>query len=334
MKIEELTGCFDSITPTKEQKEKMLAGILRAKEEAPVKVIKLNKYKITSIAAVIAVGVFVAVYSNIGKNILTKVDTESTVENNDVSTYAVNDVQKKNVQESVENDNTKPESNKGGTVPTVTEDSSVVEEESTTKNFYKEYSEPAGENAKNIPSTAMYFDGKDLRMSPVPESTEQQIPGEAIIEDDMEDLLDVYDGSAGGGGGGGSASGGGSAGGSGAAYKTLTITEVMNHSTYSRFMPVVYTDKFNFYNAMEYTNRLKVVFKNDVGNYMSMSVFKYGDYDFYEQVLTPEEIKNMKSDGYMNFAVKCGDYYIVYNIETNNSLAVYDMVVSSEYFDN
>ena len=334
MKIEELTGCFDSITPTKEQKEKMLAGILRAKEEAPVKVIKLNKYKITSIAAVIAVGVFVAVYSNIGKNILPKVDTESTVENNDVSTYAVNDVQKKNVQESVENDNTKPESNKGGTVPTVTEDSSVVEEESTTKNFYKEYSEPAGENAKNIPSTAMYFDGKDLRMSPVPESTEQQIPGEAIIEDDMEDLLDVYDGSAGGGGGGGSASGGGSAGGSGAAYKTLTITEVMNHSTYSRFMPVVYTDKFNFYNAMEYTNRLKVVFKNDVGNYMSMSVFKYGDYDFYEQVLTPEEIKNMKSDGYMNFAVKCGDYYIVYNIETNNSLAVYDMVVSSEYFDN
>ena len=84
----------------------------------------------------------------------------------------------------------------------------------------------------------------------------------------------------------------------------------MNHEAYSSLMPVVYTDKFNFYNAMEYTNRLKVVFKNDVGNYMSMSVFKDGDYNFYEQVLTTEEIKNIEADGYMNFAVKCGDYYI------------------------
>ncbi len=322
MKIEELTGCFDSITPTKEQKEKMLTGILEAKEEVPVKTVKLNRYKIASIAAVIAVGVFVAVYSNIGKNILPQVDTQPTVEN-DISTYAVNDVQEKNVQEPLENNNVKPEENSGDIVPPATEGSPATEE-GPAKNSYEEYSEASGENVEDIPSTAMYFDEKDLLASPAPEEAEQKNPGNAVVEND-EESYGVY-----GGGGGGTASGGGS---SGAAYKSLTITEVMNHSTYSQFMPVVYTDKFNFYNAMEYTNRLKVVFKNDIGNYMSVSVFKDGDYNFYEQVLTTEEIKNIESDGYMNFAVKCGDYYVVYNVETTNSSAVYDMVISSEYFN-
>ena len=52
MKIEELKECFDSVTPTKEQRDKMLAGIMRAKEE-PVKIVKLNRYKYFSVAAVI-----------------------------------------------------------------------------------------------------------------------------------------------------------------------------------------------------------------------------------------------------------------------------------------
>ncbi len=326
MKIEELTECFDSITPTKEQKEKMLAGILSAKEETPVKIIKLNRYKLTSIAAVIAVGVFVAVYSNIGKNMIPQVDTQPTVENNDTSTYAVNDVQQKSVQEPLENNNAKPETKDDAVIPPADEDSPNVENGSLAEGLHEVYPELSGENSEDAPSVAMYFDEENLRMAPTPD--EQDDSEDAVVEDNI-----VSNGghSA---GGGSSAGGGGGGGYEPAEYTNLTITEVMNHQVYSEFMPVVYPDKFNFYNAMEYTNRLKVVFKNDKGNYMSVSVFKEGEYTFYEQILTPEEIKNIGSEGYMNFAVKCGEYYVIYNIDTYDSTAVYDMVISSEHFNN
>ena len=316
MKIEELTGCFDSITPTKEQKEKMLAGILGAKEEVPVKIVKFNRYKIASIAAVIAVGVFVAVYSNIGKNIVPQVDIKQNIEKSDVSTYAVADVQKKTVQEPLDN-NVKPKVY-SDVVPPAAEVLPSMEDSSLTDDLNKEYTElNDAEKAEDVPSVAMYNNENDTRVAPTPENSEE------FVESD-----ETYNG-----GGGGGASGGGSSYES-AEYTNLTITEVMNHEVYSPLIPVVYADKFNFYNAALYSNRLKVVFKNINGNYMSLSVFKDGDYNFYEQFLTLDEIKNIDSDGYMNFAVKCGDYYIVYNVESHNPSAVYDMVVSSEYFNN
>ncbi len=316
MKIEELTGCFDSITPTKEQKEKMLAGILGAKEEVPVKIVNFNRYKIASIAAVIAVGVFVAVYSNIGKNIVPQVDIKPNIEKSDVSTYAVADVQEKTVQEPLDN-NVKPKVY-SDVVPPVAEDSPAVEDSSLSDDLNKEYTElNDAEMVEDVPSVAMFNNENDARVAPTPENSEE------FVESD-----ETYNG-----GGGGGASGGGSSYES-TEYTNLTITEVMNHEVYSPLMPVVYADKFNFYNAALYSNRLKVVFKNVNGNYMSLSVFKDGDYNFYEQVLTLDEIKNIESDGYMNFAVKCGDYYIVYNVESHNPSAVYDMVVSSEYFNN
>lgn len=331
MRIEELTDCFDSVTPTKEQKEKILAGIMAAKEK-PVKVVRLNRYKFVSIAAVVAVGVFVAVYSNLGKNVGPVVHTPQTTEGNSTSTYAVNINQKSDEQNKLSDNQVNLNTETENVHPV--EQIPTTSEESLSEELNKAYPELEDEFTEDYPMVAMLNPEENTRIVPAPSEPAdsdnvENVPEESDPVNDEEKYGGTY--SAGGGGGGGSASGGGSAAG---AYKSLTITEVMNHSIYSQFMPVVYTDKFNFYNAIEYTNRLKVVFKNDIGNYMSVSVFKDGDYNFYEQVLTPEEIKNIKSDGYMNFAVKCEDYYIVYNVETNNSSAVYDMVISSAYFNN
>ncbi len=66
MNMEELNSCFDSITPTKEQKSKMLDAVMKAKVK-PVKAVKLNKYKyLSAVAAVLVIGVFAIAYSNMG----------------------------------------------------------------------------------------------------------------------------------------------------------------------------------------------------------------------------------------------------------------------------
>ena len=41
MNIEELNSCFEAMTPTNEQKEKILAGIMSAKTQ-PVRVVKFH----------------------------------------------------------------------------------------------------------------------------------------------------------------------------------------------------------------------------------------------------------------------------------------------------
>ena len=63
MNIEELNSCFDAISPTKEQKDRIFAGIMSAKQQ-PVKVVNFRRYA-TAAAAVIVIGAFAAVYSNV-----------------------------------------------------------------------------------------------------------------------------------------------------------------------------------------------------------------------------------------------------------------------------
>ena len=68
---------------------------------------------------------------------------------------------------------------------------------------------------------------------------------------------------------------------------------------------------------------------------MSVSIVKEEEYNFTERVIVPDSIKKMEpKDSHLNFAVKCGKYYVVYNIETENVTDVYKMVTSSEYFDS
>ncbi len=73
MNIEELNSCFDSVTPTKEQRERILAGVMSAKNQ-PVKVVHFHRYA-TAVAAVFVIGIFALVYPQISKNTLpAKVD--------------------------------------------------------------------------------------------------------------------------------------------------------------------------------------------------------------------------------------------------------------------
>ena len=66
MNIEELNNCFDCVTPTKEQKDRMFKAVMDAKNQ-PVKIVKFNGYKyLSTVAAVVVVGFFAVAYSYIG----------------------------------------------------------------------------------------------------------------------------------------------------------------------------------------------------------------------------------------------------------------------------
>ena len=51
-------------------------------------------------------------------------------------------------------------------------------------------------------------------------------------------------------------------------------------------------------------------------------------------VLQPDDILNLKPEyGYMRFAVSVGEYYIIYNVETEDVSEVHKMVTSSACFE-
>ena len=75
MKIEELNSCFDAISPTVEQRDKMFANIMNAKKQ-PVKVVRFYRYA-TAAAAVFVIGIFGVVYSTMGINNITDNTTKT-----------------------------------------------------------------------------------------------------------------------------------------------------------------------------------------------------------------------------------------------------------------
>lgn len=354
MNIEQLNNCFDSMTPTKEQKDRIFAGIMNAKNQ-PVKVVKFNKYKYASAAAaVIAVGIFAAVYSGMGtKDIVPQITSPDVTTDNAGNNVAVNNVK----EDTLKTADTLNEKNIESPVSDIGSGEAVTDGKSITEQFKKAYPELATGSIGESTVAVINEDGGKLRTAPAPSVAETPLPSEASVTEDTEEFevysdelpsskeTDVMADSAESdditasdesySGGGGSASGGGGGGASDVLESlTIGINDVMNHSVYGNLMPVIYPDKFNFHTATEQNGRLKVIFKNEQGNYMTVSIAKDGEYTFYEQVISAEEIKNIFPNGHMNFAVKCSEYYVIYNVETNNVPAVYDMVMSSAYFNN
>ncbi len=315
MNIEELNSCFDSITPTKEQKDKIFAGIMSAKEQ-PVKIVKFNKYKcFSTLAAVLAVGVFAAVYANWDAKEMSS-DIADTPENITVAAETA-----------------KPENDYSGKDEYIADSENEKKQEiipETQKSFTQQFNEIYTDNteASNSENTVAVMD-KEKSDEIVPEPAQEQPATASLEEADAYGSTEAYDKSSR--AVGGSASGGGS---THTESEIIGINQVMNHEIYGQFMPTMYSDKFNFYTATEYDNRLVSAFKNEQGNYMTISVGRAEEYSYYEQLAEVEEIKEMKPDGHMSFAVMCGDYCVIYNIDTNDALAVYDMVKSSAYFNN
>lgn len=308
MNIEDLNSCFDAMSPTREQKDRIFAGIMSAKQQ-PVKIVKFHRYA-TAAAAVIVLGAFAAVYSNMGtSDIVNPVDkTIIAVEN-----------QKNNgeniTEEVIETDEILPETN-----------NVQAEKKGLADLIAEEYSEIAEKSTENVKVAVE----EDTSLSMNKEADTDSVSTETPIV--VSDAGTVASASASRGGEGASIGGA-------SAYRTveaenITLEQIMNDSVYADLFPTFFAD-FQFISAKKTYYDLNAVFNDNQGRYMSVWIISGGTFDFREDVVKSVDIINLKSEyGFFNFAVNCGEYYVIYNVESDDASQVYEMVISSAYFKN
>ena len=296
MNIEELNSCFDAMSPTKEQRDRIFAGIMSAKQQ-PVKIIKFHRYA-TAAAAVFVIGAFAAVYSNIGTNDVTNFDNKTTV----AVENKVDSVNKSTVTEKV------AETDAIETLPQIAD--TKTEKNSFTQSIAEMYPEVVGDSTEN----------KKVAVENDVMETDNSTPEASAVET-FEDIAP--------------ASAGGS-GGASSAYRaveseSVSLEQIMNDEVYGIIFPTAIPDEFEFVSATKTDDDISAVFEDDNGKYMSVFVTT----EFVEKVVEPEDIINLQPEyGFLNFAIKCGEYYIVYNVESEDASRVYEMVKSSVYFKN
>lgn len=361
MNVEELKNCFDCVTPTKEQKDKMLQAVMNAKKQ-PVKVVKFNKYKYFSVAAaVVAIGVFAVAYSYINGVDEDLYVPEVAVED----TGAENKTEKKSDFSVLTDENISSPDEKY-----LFEGSADVEEEKTTENktdltsaLEEKYPELSDTKENNNTKTALNNDDESEQSENVQQSsapaeevdvyaslpetdneTSETVntplafpeaakePAEAFEDaecDSSDDSVSVARTS----GGGGSAGGGGG-GGSAVYSQAISLGYIQSHAVYSALFPSYFADGFKFASAEKSAYDVTAEFISADGRYMMVNIEKKsGNNNLYGvNVITPEQLKAISLDGYAEFALDCGDYYVIYYVETNNSDEIYKMVKSSAYF--
>lgn len=346
MNIEELNSCFDTVTPTKEQKERMFEAVMRAKEQ-PVKVVKFNSYKyLSAAAAVIAFGVFVAVYSNTGKGFIEHgaftpeiavedssvkktdglqetVDEKNAETNKDMSSNSENESFSNLLMEQYPQltDTKKRENTK-----TAINDNSLYTEGTKTENVKSAKfgtNEPETEKTECVPETtapAVSVSEEIAEDSHALNDEDLYSPRIAVEDNKVDSAVSS--------GGGGSSSGSSVV----VSRKGLSLSEITSDTVYSDLFPAIFVRDFTFTGAYETEKIMEAHFETKDGRYMSVAVVEDGKYDVYQQIVTPSQILGMSADGYIEFAVKCENYYVIYYVETNSTSEVYEMVTSSAYF--
>ncbi|MEE1043083.1 MAG: hypothetical protein UH854_03870 [Clostridia bacterium] len=295
MKIEELNSCFDAISPTAEQRNKMLANIMNAKQQ-PVKVVRFYRYA-TAVAAVFVIGIFGVVYSTMGLNNITDYGTKTMV--------ATEFAEKEEVVSNTENYDYLLET--------------VEEERKIADSMLEAY--PIETDTTNDTKVAVAEDV--IQDTVVPEVALEDALNEPMATSENEPS--VFSAASG---------GGGSAYSKMVEAETLSLEQIMNHEVYSKLFPTKFAGEFVFVSANVNGNDLNAIFEDAYGRYMSVSILSASGYDNHNFVEV-SDILNLKAEyGYFNFTINCGEHYVSYSVEADDALKVYEMVTSSQYFKN
>lgn len=294
MNIDELNGCFDSITPTKEQKERILAGVMQAKNQ-PVRVVKFHRYA-TAVAAVFVIGLFAVAYPQISKKTMpVEVENPTVAVGNQM--YVTDGI-----------------SNSDDSNDVFDEEEVSVPSHTYRENSFKE------EIRTTYPDSTGLTDSKDSTdNAPMVAMNENQPVSRALqepIENSSEEISM------------------GSAGGSTSAfalnnYAGLTYEQTINHSEYSKYIPVYIPEGYEFVLAEEYEDSMQMFYEKTNGDKLYVTICsEYGGTDIAET----EDIKNIGYKECINVTVKCDEYYVRYNIDNTTGEDVYKMITSSAYY--
>ena len=305
MNRQDLVNCFDSMSPTAEQRERMLNAIMTKKSE-PVRVYNFTRYMSVAVAAVVAVGVFAAVYPSLKDNSI--LDNGSTTEL--AVNYETDKPEKKlNIAETSTNvENTvKEEKTNGSITEAVAREYGTPKTESTQQTVAMVEQETVTEEAADAHEEAVEpVNEESLAVAP-------EIDSRAIVAMEMTEDM----------------SGGGS---SSVAFEVIELEQIMTDEIYGNLFPAEFADGFSFVSARKHNDGfLDAEFGTHDGRYMSIEILKDAQG---ADILQPDDILNQEPEyGYMRFAVSVGEYYIIYNVETEDVFEVHKMVTSSACFE-
>lgn len=358
MNKSELIDCFNAISPTDEQKEKMLAQVLKYKEKSfkPTAILKYS----AAFAAVLVFGIFLSIYPQL-KN-FDKEERAQETYSHDSGKYNTEDKVKPDTVEKSEDKivSSEKESKKTVTGKSGVKSETVLPEKSTeaveeTENTQEqnmalgEAPKTEEENNANIEALAGN-DGEDADSSAIPEKEEENSQTEKMLrsadnqkaasgssalmapstvnEDENEVNAYSYDMDASD---------------DSVSMKTiqpqedskteLTKDEIMQHEVYKNLFPKRIISGYRFAFAEEYDDSmLNAAFESDNG-YMYIKIFSIKDSDYSVDTILPEELKSYAEVEYITFSIQCKDYIVSYEISGENIKGIYDMVVSSDYFN-
>lgn len=321
MNREKIKNCFDMISPTNEQKEKMLKKILAHKEKTnrPSNIYKYG----TAFAALLVFGILLSVYPQLK-------DFEREKRISEEYAYGIReDLSGEKEERSAR---TKPSetaeaaSREVTTKPRKTEAPSAPPSESIQESRETSEKESAFEgNGEETEDILIVDESNEVSEDSVPVHERAKI----TPPDEKDDIADnsVAEAEA--------ASGEGGERVSLKAFntgneKSLTLEEILSDETFGKLFPRRILEGYSFVSGTVFENsRLTAVFESDGGG---MYIEIYKSLDNAADVISPEELLENKGENHLSFSVLCGDYVVYYDIFGENLSKVYDMVVSSEYF--
>ncbi|MFA7637018.1 MAG: hypothetical protein WCX81_04570 [Monoglobales bacterium] len=288
MNKEELLNCFDAITPTDEQKDKMLAEILKHKEKV-FKPAKPFKYQV-AFAAVLALGIVISARPQ-----LFLLDKQKDVPRYEVAQKA-------------------PESVSPSEPPAQTEAEIPAESTTTVLNKKAPESSFVGNNESDL---------SDIVASTAAESTQEEALGVADAAENsdmfvMATLVPDEDLSM--------------AASFRMAGRELFYDEVLNDETYGNLFPKKIIEGFDFASAIAFDNSLEADFTGENG-YIHIRIYNKSDAEPSPLIITPDELLEYEQADTISFSISCGDFIVYYEIDGKNITGIYDMVVSTDFFN-
>lgn len=313
MKQNELEKCFESISPTDEQKQKMLDNILNAKK-APVKRINFK----AAASAAVGIAAFAAVFAFGFFNVTDKI--QPPVDN----TYKVAEKEPKKENSTV-NETVKEEPMSDEYAEQKTQKFAVADVEKKTAQTHKQSSvindeKPVYDNKKadgyemeNVPQSLAL---EDLESSSSDYSADEYLTQSAPAGFD--------DGSS-------NSKSGGGAGGAVASNSWTDYAAYLSDERYSKYVPQTYAEGYFLTYAYADEQSLAANFSN--GNKDIYLVV--GTDDCGAETVEPDKVASLGSDGQdVTFAVECGNMYAVYTAPSGELGKMYEMITSAEYFGN
>ena len=307
MKQNELKSCFESISPTDEQRQKMLDNILRA-GKAPVR--KRIKFRVVASAAVSVAAlaaVFAFGFNNVTDNTPLPVgETYKTAKDETVKEKKSSDAASEDAVTAV------PQQQKVAVADVPKASGKRTAEKKVIKDEQTVYDSKVNnaETDKITDSAAAAEISEDLEYA----------ADEYSLQSSLADGENEKTSKAGGG--------------SGAAMAASPYADYERYladERYSKYVPKIYAEGYLLTYAYADGESLTANF-SDGEKDIFLAVNPTGNG---ARVVKPEEVSSLGSDGQdVTFAVDCKDMYAVYTVPAEDTDKMYEMITSAEYFSN